>query len=175
MREHSAQILQSNRLNAKGLPVDAVQSYSTVSVPELRKVTSSTSTVVRDAVIMRSAPPFIASHDLLRGIVYGGRAALQFAFMLAIMYVFLDSPVPSSKTDLCRQLGRSKSPSLCLLSLGWEPGRRSSDVTSAVLRTSLSHVQLLYTIVRTIGARCTLVSLCFARSISVMELVQLDL
>lgn len=81
-----AQIIQSNRLNAKGLPVD---SSSSISVFELRRTQSSTSTVVRDAVTLRSAPPFVLSHDLLRGIVYAGRAALQFAFMLTVMYVLV--------------------------------------------------------------------------------------
>ena len=48
---------------------------------------------------LRTIPPFVPSHDILRGIVYAGRAALQFAFMLAIMYVgssFLDVSVANS-------------------------------------------------------------------------------
>ncbi|KAI0085508.1 CTR copper uptake transporter [Irpex rosettiformis] len=75
-----AQILQSNRQNAKGLPV---ASYTTPASET--KSGPRTGTVLRDAMTMRTTPPFIASHDILRGIVYAGRAALQFAFMLAIM------------------------------------------------------------------------------------------
>ena len=30
---------------------------------------------------MRSAPPFIPSHDIMRGIVYAAGAAIRFAFM----------------------------------------------------------------------------------------------
>ncbi|KAI0338671.1 hypothetical protein BDW22DRAFT_1314894, partial [Trametopsis cervina] len=81
---HRAEVLRTNRVNAKGLPTS---SSSGKSIPESQSSNSSTSTraVLRDAVTMRSAPPFIASHDILRGVVYAGRSALQFAFMLAIM------------------------------------------------------------------------------------------
>lgn len=36
---------------------------------------------------MRSAPPFIPAHDITRGVLHMGQAALAFAFMLAVMYV----------------------------------------------------------------------------------------
>jgi copper transporter 1 len=38
---------------------------------------------------MRSGPPFIPAHDIARGILHMGQAALGFAFMLAVMYVLL--------------------------------------------------------------------------------------
>ncbi|KAF8956846.1 CTR copper uptake transporter [Flammula alnicola] len=34
---------------------------------------------------LRSAPPFIPAHDVVRGILHAGQAALTFAFMLAVM------------------------------------------------------------------------------------------
>ena len=42
---------------------------------------------VRDAVTMRSGPPFILSHDIARGIIHAVQAALHFAIMLVVMYV----------------------------------------------------------------------------------------
>ncbi|KAJ3784717.1 CTR copper uptake transporter [Lentinula aff. detonsa] len=35
--------------------------------------------------LMRRAPPFIPAHDIVRGILHAGQAALTFAFMLVVM------------------------------------------------------------------------------------------
>jgi len=73
----SALIVQTNRLNARGLPV---------SVHQAEKYGSTTSsTQFVNALTMRTVPPFVFWHDFTRGIMYLGHAALQFAFMLAIM------------------------------------------------------------------------------------------
>ncbi|KAF5361227.1 hypothetical protein D9757_013218 [Collybiopsis confluens] len=42
---------------------------------------------VKNALMMRRAPPFIPAHDLVRGIMHIGQAALNFAFMLAVIAV----------------------------------------------------------------------------------------
>jgi solute carrier family 31 (copper transporter), member 1 len=69
----------ADNMNAKGLPVSSSQ-------PDLKKqASSSTAVALRDAAILRNAPPFIASHDIVRGIAYAGHSLLQFAFMLVIM------------------------------------------------------------------------------------------
>lgn len=79
-------------MNAKGLP----------SSQSVMKKSASTTAVFRDAATLRSAPPFIPSHDLLRGLIYAIHMTLQFAFMLIVMYVpprFLSG----RKTDLRTQ------------------------------------------------------------------------
>ncbi|KAJ3711397.1 copper transporter [Lentinula raphanica] len=38
-----------------------------------------------NVLLMRRAPPFIPAHDIVRGIMHAGQAALSFAFMLAVM------------------------------------------------------------------------------------------
>ena len=74
-------IIQANRLNARGLPVSAAELKS-------KYVTAnSTSEQFINALTMRSVPPFVFWNDLTRGMMYTGQAALQFAFMLAVMYV----------------------------------------------------------------------------------------
>ncbi|THG95926.1 hypothetical protein EW026_g5809 [Hermanssonia centrifuga] len=73
-----ALIVQANKMNGRGLPLSS-------STPDLKKQTSSTSTVIKEAATLRSALPFILSHDIVRGILYAGQAALQYAFMLAVM------------------------------------------------------------------------------------------
>lgn len=97
-----AQILLANRLTEKGLPV---VSYG--ASDDETKSTPRTGAVLRDAITMRTTPPFVASHDILRGIVYAGRSALQFAFMLAIMYVSCLPIFPNTShadmlSSLCR-------------------------------------------------------------------------
>ena len=66
-------------MNAKGLPV------ASDSQPDLKQ--TSPNVRVRDAATLRNAPPFILAHDFMRGFTYMFHAALQFAFMLAVMYV----------------------------------------------------------------------------------------
>ncbi|KAI0691825.1 CTR copper uptake transporter [Cytidiella melzeri] len=75
-----AQILHSNQLNTKELPLSSSPTFSADSI----KATS-ISAVLRDAVTLRNGPPFIASHDILRGVIYAGRVALLYALMLAVM------------------------------------------------------------------------------------------
>ncbi|RPD53263.1 CTR copper uptake transporter [Lentinus tigrinus ALCF2SS1-7] len=66
-----AQIVQADRLN---LPSSGEKKPSTVFPGR-----------VRDAVTMRSGPPFILSHDVTRGITHAIQAALHFAIMLVVM------------------------------------------------------------------------------------------
>ncbi len=90
----------ANRLTEKGLPV---VSYGTSD--DETKATPRTGAVLRDAITMRTTPPFVASHYILRGVVYAGRSALQFAFMLAIMYVcplFPNTSHADIPLSLCR-------------------------------------------------------------------------
>ena len=72
-----AAILRADRMNTKGLPVDSTSQPGSKKQP--------TSSAIRDAATLRNAPPFIPAHDIVRGIAYAGHAALQFAFMLAVM------------------------------------------------------------------------------------------
>ncbi|KAH8093106.1 Ctr copper transporter family-domain-containing protein [Cristinia sonorae] len=74
-----AMILQSDRLNARGLPASASE------VEKLRSSAASTSEQFMNALTMRTIPPFVFWHDFTRGVIYLGQSALQFAFMLAVM------------------------------------------------------------------------------------------
>ena len=67
-----AQIVQADRIN---LPTTG------------EKKPSLTTGGVRAAFTVRNAPPFVFSHDLARGLLHAVQAALQFAFMLIVMYV----------------------------------------------------------------------------------------
>jgi len=60
-----AQLAYTNKLNAEGKRV----SPQTVS----------------GVFLMRRSPPFILAHDIVRGVMHAGQAALTFAFMLAVM------------------------------------------------------------------------------------------
>ena len=40
---------------------------------------------VRDTVSFRNGPPFIAAHDIARGLIHAVQSALHFAIMLALM------------------------------------------------------------------------------------------
>ena len=51
---------------------------------------------VQSVVAMRSIPPFIPTHDISRGVVYGIEALLRYALMLAVMYVRV-SILPSAR------------------------------------------------------------------------------
>lgn len=105
-----AMILKSNRMNARGLPVSAA---------EPKSHPPSTSEHVVGALTLRTIPPFIFWHDLTRGVMYLGQSALQFAFMLAVMYV------PPS----CSRSVRNSSLACCA-------GRSSLDSSSRSLSDS---------------------------------------
>ena len=65
---HRAQIIVANKLNSP----------------------SASKTVVKPSrlfLIPRNIPPFIPAHDIVRGILHAGQAALGFAFMLVVMYI----------------------------------------------------------------------------------------
>lgn len=47
-----------------------------------------TKTANSGPVNKRNVPPFIAAHDIARGVLHAGQMAVSFAFMLAVMYVF---------------------------------------------------------------------------------------
>ncbi|RDX43368.1 CTR copper uptake transporter [Lentinus brumalis] len=64
-----AQIAQADRLN----------------LPSSKKSSAAFPGRVRDAVTMRSGPPFILSHDVTRGIIHAVQSALHFAIMLVVM------------------------------------------------------------------------------------------
>ncbi|KAI8992724.1 CTR copper uptake transporter [Trametes punicea] len=64
-----AQIVQADRIN----------------LPTTEKRPDFNTGRVRDALTLRSAPPFILTYDLTRGIFHAVQAALQFAFMLIVM------------------------------------------------------------------------------------------
>ncbi|KAI0798215.1 CTR copper uptake transporter [Abortiporus biennis] len=70
-----AQVVQSDRINLKGLPT---------SDPK-RSSLKRTFTEVKNVATMRDAPPFILKHDFVRGFIHATQALLQFAFMLAVM------------------------------------------------------------------------------------------
>lgn len=72
-------------MNVRGLPV-ASTLQDDLKGPKPVNV----SAALRDAAMFRSTPPFILSHDLVRGIAFAGHSALQFAFMLVVMCVPLD-------------------------------------------------------------------------------------
>ncbi|KAJ3976101.1 CTR copper uptake transporter [Lentinula raphanica] len=65
-----AQIAYANRLNAN------------TNLDKAKTVPPST---LGSVLLMRRAPPFIPAHDIVRGIMHAGQAALSFAFMLAVM------------------------------------------------------------------------------------------
>ncbi|KAJ4480195.1 CTR copper uptake transporter [Lentinula aciculospora] len=65
-----AQIAYANNLNANG------NSEKNTVIPP---------STVGNVLLMRRAPPFILAHDIVRGIMHAGQAALTFAFMLAVM------------------------------------------------------------------------------------------
>lgn len=74
--------MRSDRMNARGLPVGSS------SEDDLKRPKSATMVAtIRDAAMFRTTPPFILSHDVVRGIAFAGHSALQFAFMLVVMYV----------------------------------------------------------------------------------------
>lgn len=52
------------------------------AVPSAEKATERQFTRLK-----RLATPFIPSHDIPRGVMYAGQAALEYAFMLAVMCV----------------------------------------------------------------------------------------
>ncbi|GJE96170.1 CTR copper uptake transporter [Phanerochaete sordida] len=73
-----AAIVRSDRMNARGLPVG--------SEDDLKRPKPATmAATIRDAAMFHTTPPFILSHDLVRGIAFAGHSALQFAFMLVVM------------------------------------------------------------------------------------------
>ncbi|CAL1697512.1 unnamed protein product [Somion occarium] len=78
-----AQIVRSDRLNARGLPVASEKAQPDLDLKH--SLSSLTAKELKKAVTMRDVPPFILAHDLMRGILHVGQAGLQFAFMLAVM------------------------------------------------------------------------------------------
>ncbi|KAJ3526518.1 hypothetical protein NM688_g8253 [Phlebia brevispora] len=71
-----AQIVRADRVNLQELPVSAFPH---------EKQASAVSVVYDKAITFRTAPPFVWSHELARGIMHAGHAALQYALMLAVM------------------------------------------------------------------------------------------
>ena len=45
--------------------------------------------VTTEGIVHNTIPPFILSQDISRGLIYGVQVALEFTFMLAVMYVIL--------------------------------------------------------------------------------------
>ncbi|KIK65180.1 hypothetical protein GYMLUDRAFT_160434 [Collybiopsis luxurians FD-317 M1] len=67
-----AQIAYANKLNNDA----GNKKNNTAGVPQA---------TIKNVFLMRRAPPFIPAHDIVRGIMHAGQAALNFAFMLAVM------------------------------------------------------------------------------------------
>ena len=96
-------ILRSNRLNARGLPSCAAKAGDKLSPHP-----NTTAEQFMNTLFMRTVPPFIFWHDFVRGIVYLGQAALQFTFMLAVMYVSVLFTSNSLSKVFIYLTGRSK-------------------------------------------------------------------
>jgi len=83
-----AQVVQEDKRSSRGLPVASLPAE-----PSRKDSFASESDVPPPApaapsihpITLRNAPPFILSHDIVRGIMYAGHVALQFAFMLIVM------------------------------------------------------------------------------------------
>lgn len=54
-------------------------------LPELRSGSNEVTTVFPSGI--RNSAPFIASHDIPRGVMFAVQAALQYTFMLVVMCV----------------------------------------------------------------------------------------
>lgn len=67
--------------------------------------------------LVHSSAPFILAHDIPRGVFYAGHSALQFAFMLAAMYVHI--VLTDRILTLTLDVGRSISGSFFQSYLGW--------------------------------------------------------
>jgi len=74
-----AEIAYINKRNAtsdsKGQAYESKSSH-----PRLSKLPT-----VAGILTLRTIPPFIPAHDIVRGILHAGQAALAFTFMLAVM------------------------------------------------------------------------------------------
>lgn len=101
---HRSLLLMANKMNAQrpSLGSRVPSSVSSSSKGEKEKARASvedeveeletgtarpTDTTKGARAMIRTVPPFIASQDIPRGVIYAGQVALEFAFMLAIMYV----------------------------------------------------------------------------------------
>ena len=71
-------------------------------------------------ITFRSAPPFVLSHDIPRGILLMVQVTLNYAFMLAVMYAPLVLP---ADTMAYQYAGRSNWASSSRSSLDWVLGR----------------------------------------------------
>lgn len=54
----------------------------------LKGQASERDTLIRGGRVSRLSPPFIASHDVPRGIAFAFQALLGYALMLAVMWVY---------------------------------------------------------------------------------------
>lgn len=95
------QLIVSNKLTALNEPVDAEKRPSLVPSSSSEKALNDDSDFpvelsnsglpperagsFRRRPRIRNTAPFIFSHDVVRGVVHAGQAALKFAFMLAVM------------------------------------------------------------------------------------------
>lgn len=76
------------------LGVDAASSTDKDEIKgTLDRAPSERDLLVRDTRATRLSPPFVASHDIPRGIAFALQAVLGYALMLAVMWVYLLCPV----------------------------------------------------------------------------------
>ena len=82
-----AQILLSNKMNAQRPAYDSRASTSSITKGDATVLTAPAIEPKRqNSRFGRLSLPFIPSHDIPRGILHAGQAALEFSFMLAVMY-----------------------------------------------------------------------------------------
>ena len=97
-RNFSRQTVMGNRMNAQR-PLLGTLPYSTANDKgNVRKSVGSEVDYLSSAAgrkvtteenVHAIVPPFILSQDISRGLIYGVQVALEFTFMLAVMYVNL--------------------------------------------------------------------------------------
>ncbi|KAF8147882.1 CTR copper uptake transporter [Crassisporium funariophilum] len=75
----SARIAYTNHLNA------ALAGSKSDDPSELSLKSSIRRSTITSTLTLRTVPPFILHHDIPRGVLYAGQAALGFSFMLAVM------------------------------------------------------------------------------------------
>ncbi|THH04360.1 hypothetical protein EW145_g5575 [Phellinidium pouzarii] len=85
-----AHIILANKLNAQRPPLDARTSTASTSSSIVKAgevVAPTLSKGVSNGSLTRITMPFVPAHDVTRGIMHAGQAGLEFAFMLAVMFV----------------------------------------------------------------------------------------
>ena len=77
---------QADTTPAVDTPSNSLKQADPDSVDAQRASTERDS-LIRQGYVSRSVPPFIATHDIPRGIIFAFQACLAYILMLAVMYV----------------------------------------------------------------------------------------